>query len=498
MKSFKSWIKKRKLRLLLSLAMLIGAIVLGLSLDGFTGPESEMWQRLVYIVCVIGTGLSALAGAFLGTWGFMGAYGFVLIIALPQALPQALPEPYNRYFSFLYILGVLVVPHFLNKKREKSQPKRKKTPKAETGSAQPGGEGSFSHTSILAANVFSGRQYQLIRSGGMVYVYHIGGELRGMSPKLIQSAGKALRPMGKKDFSFAVEDIVRIRVKDISNGNSIYHYKTTVKTTGKTYTFWSMTGADDERIPGFWQSMSHTEVLDADSRAERSEPASCEKRLALAQKLKTAYCAYLIIVSLAWLFLDVPYALFSVLNLLGLPAIMVIYFLFQDEMTVLEAKKSTRKASIAIPFALSGAAVTLRTLIDFNILGWGRFFLCAGVCSVIFAAVFLLCSKEWKKRSSALGYLAAAIVLYCFCAPMQLNYILDNSKPTATEASIIEMWVSTGSKSPDTYNLRLETPDGTETTLEVGESQYESFRVGDGVDILTYSGFFGISYAFVE
>ena len=81
---------------------------------------------------------------------------------------------------------------------------------------------------------------------------------------------------------------------------------------------------------------------------------------------------------------------------------------------------------------------------------------------------------------------------------MQLNYILDNSEPTATEASVVGMWISSGSKSPDSYNLKLEKPDGTETTLEVGKSRYETLRVGDSVDILTYGGFFGISYAFVE
>lgn len=76
-------------RLIIGLLLIALAVILGILMDGkFTGPDSLMLHRLIFIVCVIGLGLGGLAFIFLSWWGLLLGVGFVLVIALPQALPD--------------------------------------------------------------------------------------------------------------------------------------------------------------------------------------------------------------------------------------------------------------------------------------------------------------------------------------------------------------------------------------------------------------------------
>jgi len=293
----KNWFSKHKKRLLISLVMIAVGIVLVLCLDGsFTGPQSLMWQRMVFIFLAFGTILSGLFGGIFGIWGYAGAYIFLLIVVLPQALP----EPFNRYYAVIYIAAIFCLPYLRLKKKKaggkgkagdgnavKTSSSEKKTPKK--------AEKDRTVESILVYNMYSGRWYQLQRRGGFVYAYFVGGEMKGPRFELLQMAKDNPRTPGKKDICFAVEDIVSVRVKDISNG--MYSRIATVKVGNKKYRFWEIGNAEG-RFLDFFQSLSKEDVLDKESRANLTETVPDEKRMELARKIKYGAAAYVLVVTL--------------------------------------------------------------------------------------------------------------------------------------------------------------------------------------------------------
>ena len=67
------------LRLIIGLALIGLAVYFAFTLDGFTGPESTMSQRLIFIFAVLGVGLGGLGCIFFGIWGVLG--GILLPVA---------------------------------------------------------------------------------------------------------------------------------------------------------------------------------------------------------------------------------------------------------------------------------------------------------------------------------------------------------------------------------------------------------------------------------
>ena len=92
-------------RLIAGLAMIGLAVYFALTLDGFTGPESTMLQRTIFILSVMGVGLGGLGCIFFGILGALGGLVFVLALTLPRVLP----DPWNRYFSLVYILFLFAI-----------------------------------------------------------------------------------------------------------------------------------------------------------------------------------------------------------------------------------------------------------------------------------------------------------------------------------------------------------------------------------------------------
>ena len=144
---------------------------------------------------------------------------------------------------------------------------------------------------------------------------------------------------------------------------------------------------------------------------------------------------------------------------------------------------------------MSGFSLLLRLLLDFNILNWGRLLAAAAVLATLILLLFLMLSKEWKRRKAVFAYLAVALFMYSMGAGMQLNVLLDYSEPEVVEAVIEHMYISTGSKRPDSYIIEVMKSDGSTQKLEISESQYEDLSIGDGVEVCTYPGCFGIKYA---
>ncbi|MBE6949037.1 MAG: hypothetical protein E7456_04245 [Ruminococcaceae bacterium] len=488
----KNWNKATQIRVGIGIGMLLAAVLLGFVLDGFTGAESLMWQRFIYIVAVLGTGLSSLLGMIMGQWGFALGYGLVVLLALPRVLP----DPWNRYYSVVYfaVLLFLAFGKFKNKKNA-SDDGMEEFDEAEDEMGFEL-EDMPEEALMVVQQTTNGRFFQIIRHGGELRAYRAGGELKGVNFDLLQFGDTSLRTLGEKDFSVRVDDIQKVKCKELANSNPGYDCIAVVKTKKRSYRFAPTHITDSNAFMEFWSRLRPDKTVKKVEETWDNEPEPDAKRLEILRKIVKAYGIYLAVVSLAWMFLNVPYELFAFLAMLAMPILLVIYCCFQNEATILENPKKTKKISLMFPMMFSGFALMLRAMMDFNFLDLGRFAIISLILLTVILAVLLMCSKEWKKKKIAILSMAFVLMIYALGTVAQINCIFDTSYPVSEQAVVADMHISTSSKGPDSYYLTVELEQGGEQDLQVSTDQYYETEIGDTVTVLTFEGFLGIPYAY--
>lgn len=496
----KSQQEQLKKRLPITLILLVAAVVLGFFLRDFVGPTTKMWQRGVFCVASPGTALGAVFFFLSGWLGLPGAWGLVLLLFLPRALP----DPWNRYFSLVYLVLLFTAPYLIKRWRKKKEQTGEDNKEAEEDIEEEtpeeiekllqsaSADGIFVHFSI------SDRNYQLFRRPGQIIAYRVGGEIRGIDESLVQEPNKPLRPVGKKDLVFPIDETFSVKILDRYNealDQQVLEVK--LKSGHHRHTLTAL-GAD-EQLRSFFAGCTPNSAV---KRIEAPKDA-CEEpnpaRVKLLRKVNVGLCVFTGVVALPWLFLEVPYRLFSVLALLPTPIAIALYCIFPNDTTLLETKKAERtRASFLRILILSAMVPTLRTFMDFNFLAWTHLLLLSVGVLAALAAVILVFSREWRGHRGLLFTLPFLLAFYAVGFVGQTNYLLDRSDPTEQPAIVAEMKIVTSSKSPDSYHLTVRLPDGSTEELEVDKEFYQQTAIGDAVTVETYTGAFGIPYAFVS
>lgn len=494
--------KSTWIRIIAGLCMIALAVTLGIVLDGvFSGPDSQMWQRMVYIFAVFGTGLSGIMGIF-SAKGFYAGYIWVAILDLAM-VPELLPEPWNRYTIVVILAALFIWMAVRNRHRKTEEQEDEELCEEEdelTEEEMKLSEQLASH--IFVMNPMNGRAYQLFCRDKELLAYRVGGEIKGVDAELAQIDGNELRPLGKKDFSLPLSSIRSVKLIELYGG--MFQDQAVVRTGRKTIRLSYIPLNDPGTFAAFWkdilpgkvtQKSAPDEKEDADTAAENAPD---EERMKILKIVKVCMGVYIGAVNLAWLFLDVPYKLFSVLSLIALPVLLTLYFCFPKEFTMGEGRSTENRISLVFLMFVSGAISALRTMLDFNIMNVGRLVLVSAIALVLMLALFLVCSGEWKKQKMILAMVVFTLLYYAPGTVGQLNYVLDTSEPACRQGVVVDMSFSKGSKAPDLYYLTVKLPDGEEIKLETSQSHYESVETGDEATICTYEGFLGIPYAYVR
>ena len=476
-------------RLIIGLLLIALAVILGILMDGkFTGPDSLMLHRLIFIVCVIGLGLGGLAFIFLSWWGLLLGVGFVLVIALPQALP----DPWNRYFSFLYLAALLGLPPLTTWLKKH----RKTAPAPEITLSVPDKEDwdpfTLIENSVVVLNEISGRVYQLVYKNGRLYGYWIGKELKGIDETKLQTKTKRF-PTPSPQFIYRRGEIRSVKERSYRDQAAF-----TLRAQNHTYWFVPFWISSEEEIYTFFQRLSPNTLHNRTNEKPVSKPQ--KSRRAKLRQLRTGLMIAIGVIALPWMFLDVPYKLFSALSLLPFSITLATICLFPDDISLDEnqSKKTGGQVEFFMPLIFSGFAPALRTLFDFNFLTWKPLLLYSGILLVVIAVLLLVYYKELRHR---IGYLLCVLFLcifFCIGAVGQLNYLLDTSGPQRQSATVTDMHISTGSKSPDRYVLTVVTFSGTEMELQTSKEHYNALSIGDNVTVYIKEGGLGISYAVAD
>jgi hypothetical protein len=479
--------KKRVVCGLLCLAL---AVLLGVVFKDYLGAQSEMWQLLGYIAVVFGLGLAALMITFMGWRGFFWGVASGIIVVALVALPKLLPEPWNRYYSVVYLAGLFV---YINLKKKKNTQTETEETLPEELEEDLGEAPAIPEAELLVVhNPLSGGFYQVFRTGGRLVFYRVGGELKGVDPALLQSQASGLRPVTKKDLVLPLDQLRKVKYKEIASNNAGYDCMFVAKMERRSYRFVPLSTDESEKCRAFFR-----EWIPEEPTVSVNEGTPDAKRMKLFEKLRVGYYIYIGTVSLCWLFLNVPYMLFAVLALLGVPALLVLYICFPNEFTLLEKTRSTKKITLAVPLLTSGLALLLRALLDYNILQWDKLLVVALIALLSVTAIVLALTKEWRAKKVAIFYLLFALLTYIPGAVIQINCTFDTKEPTSLAATVQDLTISTSSKSPDTYNVHVVLDTGEELTLATGKEHYESLRIGEKVEVYVFPGVLGISYAYV-
>ena len=497
-------------RVLISLGLLVLAVGLGFLFSGFTGAESAMWQRCVFCLASFGTGLSALFFLLIGWPGLFAGYAIVLI----QFLPELLPEPWDRYYAVAYLALLLLVP-VIQKQWKKAHPEKRKksggTKRAKKAAqpdepAAPADEAEMENVpdfvlngeSLLAHFLISDRNYQMIRTPGELRAYRVGGELRGIDATLLQDPKQPLRPLGKKDLVFPLDETLRITMKTKYDSRLDREVLIVTLRSGR-HTHRMTCFAQNSQIRAFFARCTSNCVEKKKKTPEKSkvpEKPADRSRVAALRKANVALAVFAGLVDLPWLFLNVPYRLFAILALLPPLIALALCCIFPDDTTLTDSKRAeSSRASFTGVMIIGSLVPTLRTLLDFNFPQWGRLLLISAVVCVVLLVLVLLLSTEWRVKKSALICVGFALLYYSVGFTAQVNYVFDRAEPTSCEAVVEEIRISTSSKSPDTYDLTVVLPDGQTQELSVAQEFYEQTEIGDTVTVETYSGALGIAYA---
>ncbi len=201
------------------------------------------------------------------------------------------------------------------------------------------------------------------------------------------------------------------------------------------------------------------------------------------------------VIGLPWLYLQVPYGVFSVLALLLFPAAVVISCLFPGKFRWDDsAKSSSTGVDLLMPALFSAVPLMLRTVIDFNFLEWKNYLVMVLCLTGVITAV-LLCFAGLEKRTAVVLSVVFCAAVYSYGAVGQLNYLLDVQAPEKVSGTITEMEVNYSSKAPDDYYFTIHTVQGDTVKLRVSEALYHQTAVGDPMAVYTYHGGLGIPYA---
>lgn len=205
-------------------------------------------------------------------------------------------------------------------------------------------------------------------------------------------------------------------------------------------------------------------------------------------------------IGLPWLFLDVPYKLFSALSLLPFPITLATICLFPNDIILDDKmdKNHNSQVEFLTPLIFSGFVPALRTLLDFNFLTWRPLLLLAGLLLIVITVLLLVFYAKLRQQIGLLLGILFLSITFCLGTVGQLNYLLDTSTPQQQEAVITQMRISKSSKSPDEYILTLITHSGTEMELNTSKEHYLSLSIGENVTVYTRTGGLGIPYAIAD
>lgn len=475
--------KSTKIRIAISVLLFAIGLAASIVFDGvLTGPDSQMWQRGVYIFAVIGSMVSAVAGLVFGTKGYL--YGFLWVVAM--ALPIMLPWPWGGIFCAAYIGSMLIWSAVQKRKRTAEDASEDSEPEL-TEEERLRLEEFASKNVVL--NPWNSRFYRLCCKDKELRMCFVGDQFRGVDDELMQKAGES-DLLGTKDAAIPLEDIRWVRIRGA---------QAVLKTGKKKYRLNCVPGAAGESYERFWRDVLPGKVTAAVKAQPKKEelpvPAPAPERAKVFKAVKLGLGIYMAVVNLVWLFIGVPYNLLAVLSVIALPIILLLYLCFPNDISIIDGRKGDRRVNLSGLIVFAGLIPALRSMLTFNLISYGRLAVLGIVVFVLLMAAVLIGSKECRRKVSSVLILVFVLGFYAPSLVMQINAVFDNGQ-YRVEQSVITSLSRSRSRYHTSYRARFEL-DGREMSAEISREEYATYEKGDEIDVYIFPGALDIPYYFI-
>ncbi len=156
----------------------------------------------------------------------------------------------------------------------------------------------------------------------------------------------------------------------------------------------------------------------------------------------------------------------------------------------------TSRGSVMFTLLLPCAAMFFRAVMDHNLLSYTPVWPYTLGLWAAGMVLFLLSTREYRERPPAAIAAAVFLLVYSYCAVVQVNCAFDFAAPAMRTATVESMSISRGSRSPDRYHVFVSQENGT-WDLMVSKEEYAKIGVGDTVDVAVYPGTLGIPHAYI-
>ena len=486
-------------RVLIGLGMIALAMIIGYFLQGVLLESGVRWKQAIFFLVVSGTGVGGLLYIFFGRKGLLIGYGILLYFSLIIILMIIK----SGIAGVLVALPIIVGPALMNylARRKKSTNASAATRSEKNYRLVQDQQDAWvqlhsQNAPLLVAKKSNGTIYQLFFQDGNILFYKVGSFFKNVNANSLKDEGN-LPPLGKDDFKIILKDVTTLRFHDVYSDNNPFDMEISIYTWEKRYFLSAILAEGGTKLEQLVREKMPEHVQQERRTVPHFIPSLNRERRDIIRKIYFGVCVFATIVCLAWLFLDVPYHVFAWLALLPTPMLLLLHYLFPNEVTLAEEKKFAHgRIMIILPMLLTIFPLFLRVNVDFDVFQQGKLFLYAGILLVLLISQAYIISKECRIRKIELVVLAFILAGYCMCSVAITNLLLDQTPPIEKSAIVLDKDVVGGRSS--SYYLDVKTEDMQDYSLIVDLWIYRETEVGDSVLILFYRGAFDIPYAVIE
>lgn len=454
--------KKRLVR-----RMIAGLAVMALGILLLIMPDRSGMEEIPRLFAVGGCAMLVFGGlGYILDAVWMAFYG--LFIALMAGLPRFLPQPWSG-LCVLAVMGCMfILPRAIAKFRKQAgEPEAI----AKDVEIEPG-----PFPELIAER--SGTLYQIVRGDDSIYVIALGEKMALKPEKALHALEDFTPGRGRQRIEFRDIDAVHVCIEE--DGAHIR-----LKTSSKVYR-WISEGADTAEIEAMFGGLSLTFGSN-----KRGKLTSAQRRRK--EELQATFKVLRVIswiAALVFLIVAQPYRVLAIINL-GIPIIVLV--LYARNLKDLELFGRNARQNITFgSWVMSGCAVMMRALMDYNLRRVGQLFVPAAVAAAVCIIAFVLLSLGQKKRFKQVLCFLLCVVLVVPFGMILVNSLLPVRNAEVFAAVILEKDIHSSHKGPDWYKITLRTDEFGMLEVNTSREIYDQLEIGDETAYLMETSILGI------
>jgi hypothetical protein len=193
------------------------------------------------------------------------------------------------------------------------------------------------------------------------------------------------------------------------------------------------------------------------------------------------------------------YCIFTTASMILITAILILYCFSSNEFTIKDYHNSEQNGDFSSKPNIARGIIcplffnTMVSLLSCNILtlSFSRYVLISLIFSFIIAVILIICSSGKKIILSSV----MIALTFSFSNVININYIFDFTEPSVHDSQIYDKYISSGSRSGNTYYIKIKLDNGDTESIRVTTNEYYNCKNGDIVSVYEYKGLLDIPYA---